>query len=118
MLLLLLEGRSSSHKFKIDKNVSVFYFNFLIVHMHIEVNVHTRDCAYTYRGRLCVHKCRCMQRSEVIKSSGVRVIGDCKTSDVGARNQTGVFCNSSKFSYLKSHLLLLVFHFYNTVLHV
>lgn len=38
LLLLLLEGRGSSHKFKIDKNVSVFYFNFLIVHMRIEVN--------------------------------------------------------------------------------
>lgn len=46
MLLFLLEGRASSYKCKTDKNVSVFYFIFLIVHMCIVVNVHTHDCAY------------------------------------------------------------------------
>lgn len=52
MLLFLLEGRASSYKCKTDKNVSVFYFIFLIVHMCIVVNVDTHDCAYVmYRDQ-------------------------------------------------------------------
>lgn len=43
--------------------------------------------------------CRWMQRpEEVIEFPGAGATGDCKPSDVGARNQISVLCKSRKLS--------------------
>lgn len=53
---------------------------------------------------VCVHECKCLQRSEASDSPGIGVISSCKSPDVCTGNQTQVLRESNTCPWPLSHL--------------